>query len=113
VAIGDLNDDGFGDIIGGAGPGGGPRVLALSGKDLVNNTAVVPLANFFSGDDGLRGGVRVTAKDEDGDGHADLVTGSGDSGDSFEYSGDALLGGSLAPSRSLQLTGEVDGIYVG
>ncbi|HXD85475.1 MAG TPA: Ig-like domain-containing protein [Urbifossiella sp.] len=113
VAIGDLNDDGFGDIIGGAGPGGGPRVLALSGKDLVNNTAVVPLANFFSGDDGLRGGVRVTAKDEDGDGHADLVTGSGGSGDSFEYSGDALLGGSLAPSRSLQLTGEVDGIYVG
>ena len=113
VAIGDVNGDGFGDIIGGAGPGGGPRVLALSGKDLVNNGAFVPLANFFAGADGLRGGVRVAAKDEDGDGHADVVTGSGDTGDTFEYSGSSLMSGSLGPSRSSQLAGAVDGIYVG
>ena len=31
VAVGDLNGDGRGDLVFGAGPGGGPRVLAVSG----------------------------------------------------------------------------------
>jgi hypothetical protein len=34
-------------------------------------------ANFFAGDTDNRGGVRVTARDLDGDGYADLVAGSG------------------------------------
>ncbi|HVK08994.1 MAG TPA: hypothetical protein VM597_09485, partial [Gemmataceae bacterium] len=35
------------------------------------------LANFFAGDTENRGGIRVTAKDLDGDNRADLVVGDG------------------------------------
>jgi hypothetical protein len=76
VAAGDLNGGGFADIIGGAGPGGGPRVLALSGYDLMSR-AKTPLANFFVGDPNNRGGVRVAAADLDGDNRVDLVVGAG------------------------------------
>jgi hypothetical protein len=55
-------------------------VLALNGHDLVAgqgaNSGV--LANFFAGDDHNRGGVRVTAKDTDGDGRAEIFTGGGE-----------------------------------
>ena len=38
-----------------------------------------PVANFFmAGDGSSRGGVRLTAKDLDGDDRADLIVGSGD-----------------------------------
>jgi hypothetical protein len=113
VTIGDLNGDGFGDIIGGGGPGGGPRVLAIDGKQLIQKNTQAPIANFFAGDDGLRGGVRVAAKDFDGDGKSDLVTGSGDTGDLFVYFGADLLSGGTAHRRATQLTGILDGVYVG
>jgi hypothetical protein len=75
VAAGDINGDGFADIITGAGPDGGPRVVAFDGFELINNNFVF-LANFFAYDDTQRTGVRVAAKDVDGDGAA-IVTGPG------------------------------------
>ena len=76
VAAGDLNGDGFAELIAGGGPGGGPRVTAFSGKDLLSNTQT-PLANFFGGDVNNRGGIRVSVKNLDGDNLADVVVGSG------------------------------------
>jgi hypothetical protein len=78
VAVGDVNGDGFGDVIAGGGPGGGPRVFAVSGKDLVTSgpATLVPLANFFAGGaDNDRTGVKLAVKDLDGDAKADIVTG--------------------------------------
>ena len=82
IAAGDIDGDGFADLIAGGGPGGGPRVLALSGRDLMDgkreNSRV--LANFFADDANGRSGIQVTARDLDGDGRADLVTGTNKGG---------------------------------
>jgi hypothetical protein len=79
VAIGDVDGDGFGDVIGGGGPGGGPRVLALSGADLLRVPAprARVLANFFAGDPANRGGVNLATKNLNGDRFSDLLTGPG------------------------------------
>ena len=85
LAAGDLNGDGFADLIAGGGPGGGPRVLAVDGRSLVQNGSANPvtLANFFGGDPNSRGGIRVTAKDLDNDGKAEVIVGSGDNAGSL------------------------------
>jgi hypothetical protein len=76
VAAADLNGDGFGDLIAGGGPGGGPRVTVFGGAQLLGNQAV-QIINFFAGDDSNRGGVYVAAVDVDADGWPDLITGDG------------------------------------
>src|SRR5205823_12414959 len=70
LAVGDVNGDGFADLVAGGGPGGGPRVLVLDGKMLsagdVAGSYAAPVANFFFGDGSARGGVRVATADADG-----------------------------------------------
>jgi hypothetical protein len=74
IAGGDMNGDGLAEVVVGAGPGGGPQVMAFSGAGLLNDQ-LVPLADFFAGDSANRGGVRVAVTDYDGDRRADIITG--------------------------------------
>jgi hypothetical protein len=72
-----VDGDGFADLIGGGGPGGGPRILAVGGAGLTSGNDGTVLANFFAGNMDNRGGIRVAVKNLDGDRFADLVVGDG------------------------------------
>jgi hypothetical protein len=74
VAAADVDGDGIDDIVTGAGEGGGPHVKIFSGADghLIRE--------FMAYDPNFRGGARVAARDVDGDGLADVVTGAGAGG---------------------------------
>jgi CSLREA domain-containing protein len=74
LAVGDVNGDGFADIIAGAGSGGGPNVKVFSGRDRSE------LLSFFAYDPGFRGGARVGAGELDGFAGDEIVTIAGPSG---------------------------------
>ena len=78
---------------------------------------LTPVANFFVGDPTSRGGVRLALKDFDGDGHADIVAGSGDG---FGSHVTVYRGATATPSGTPTVLDEFDafpglngGVYVG
>src|SRR5688500_2280944 len=71
VALGDVNGDGEPDIITGAGPGGFPTVKVFNG------TNGAEIRSFAAYNEAFTGGVFVAAGDVNGDGVADIITGSG------------------------------------
>jgi uncharacterized delta-60 repeat protein len=128
VTAGDLTGDGQEDMLFGAGPGGAPRVRAFDAAKLLaagsfgNLDAIASsaqVANFFAGDTASRGGVRLAVRNADGDGKADLITGSGEGEPASVavYKSSALLA-SATPSADQTLdpfggATLADGVFVG
>lgn len=77
VAVGDMNGDGFADVVASAGPGGAARIAGFNGRDLAQGN-VVRMFNDFVGinDPAYRGGAFVALGDITGDGKADLIVGT-------------------------------------
>lgn len=92
AAFGDVNNDGFPDLIVGAGDGGGPRIRVfdgrgfrpglgagflapLNGKDFFPENGI--LADFFAFEDTQRGGTFVASGNFAGASHAEIVVGAG------------------------------------
>src|SRR5204863_175404 len=72
VALGDINKDGYADLIITPDEGGGPRVRAFNGKTFAQ------IADFFGIDDvNFRGGARAAIGDITGDGTGDIIVSAG------------------------------------
>ena len=115
LVIADLDNDGFGELIAGAGPGGSPRVTAFSGTALLGGQ-LNPVANFFAGPETNRGGVRVAAVDLDMNGRPDILTGSGEAGNGSVavYDGPKLIRGETTTLLFVtDPTWELPGVFVG
>jgi hypothetical protein len=74
LAAGDLDRQGYADIVATPGPGGGPVVAVFDGK------TDAELAQFYAFAPTFRGGLRVAVGDVNGDGAADVVVTAGPGG---------------------------------
>lgn len=77
VAAGDLNGDGFDEIVIGSGPGRAPEIRVFTGKGIYTGWTTIPFPIDFMG------GVDVATGDIDGDGNNDIIAAQHMTGDSY------------------------------
>lgn len=97
TAVGDINGDTKADLVVAAGFGGGPRIAAYDGSQLITTGGPKLFGDFFAFESTLRNGAFIASGDVNGDGFADVVAGGGPGGGPRVYilSGrDLVLNGS-------------------
>ena len=92
IAMGDINKDGYADLVVTAGPGGGPRVCTIDGRALQRNRTDRLYNDFYAYDRNLRTGAFVAVGDLNGDGYAEIIFSADVGGGSrtIAYSGHTL-----------------------
>ena len=91
VGAGDVNGDGFADIVAGSGPasGGTPHVRVFDGR------TGVELRSFLAYGAAYAGGVTVAVGDVNGDGRGDIITGAASASAAHEKVFDGVSGAEI------------------
>lgn len=110
LTIGDITGDGFAEVIASADRGGGPRVQAIDGRQLLNQRSVV-VADYFVGDVNSRTGVRLATTQLDGQAAQSVIVGTGAGGGSRVF---VIHATSYSPSMWFDAFASfAGGVYVG
>jgi autotransporter-associated beta strand protein len=94
AAVGDINNDGYAEVVVSAGFEGGPRISIWDGKALTSAQFQNVVPDFFAFEETLRNGAYVAVGDVNGDGYGDLIAGAGPGGGPRVniFSGKSLMG---------------------
>jgi hypothetical protein len=77
VAAGDVNGDGYADIVTAPGAGGPPVVNVFDGRSLAQGLGVQKIAMYLADVPQMTAGVNIAVGDIEGTGYADIITGPG------------------------------------